>query len=304
MRYINLDGISMRQMEICTTVLDMGSFTEAANALHVSQPSISKQVANLEASLGITLFIRSKGTNVQATPAGKILIDFFRQMGTELYRKVTEASDLQDLVGRPVILFTTPSARMDAFLRPALDRYTEQYPEENIRVMLGSPEEGVTKILDDQADMMICNPYYWELFNNDELRSRWIVHVHWSVGMMEENPLAQKERISWGDLRDMEFVIPGSQVFLRNLNEYCMRADYHPKVCYMVKHFSGLSINVQKENEIFLTDRFLEDYGKPGFRYFDMEDTESGLVLVSKKNGVSERVRTLLRFLEKDSLRW
>jgi DNA-binding transcriptional LysR family regulator len=62
------------RLQTLTTVVETGSFSGAARALHVSQPAVSRQIALLERQLGLPLLLRSRG-GVQPTPAGQLLVD-------------------------------------------------------------------------------------------------------------------------------------------------------------------------------------------------------------------------------------
>ncbi len=62
------------RLQTLITVLETGSFSAAARALHISQPAVSRQIALLERQIGSTLLVRSRG-GVQATRAGRLLVD-------------------------------------------------------------------------------------------------------------------------------------------------------------------------------------------------------------------------------------
>ena len=64
---------TLRQLEYLVTVADLGSFTRAAAELHVSQPTLSSQIAVLEREVGGSLLDRLPRT-VRLTPAGRALI--------------------------------------------------------------------------------------------------------------------------------------------------------------------------------------------------------------------------------------
>ncbi len=50
--------VTLQQLEYFVAAVDHGSFSAAAAALHVAQPSLSEQVRRLERRLGVVLFIR------------------------------------------------------------------------------------------------------------------------------------------------------------------------------------------------------------------------------------------------------
>jgi DNA-binding transcriptional LysR family regulator len=64
--------IDSRQLEMFQQVIDAGSFSGAARALHCSQPAISQQMRALERTMGGPLFIRA-GRTLRLTEAGKVL---------------------------------------------------------------------------------------------------------------------------------------------------------------------------------------------------------------------------------------
>ena len=64
---------SFRQLQYIVAVADTGKFRDAARMVNVSQPSISAQIAEMEADLGVTLIERSRQRSV-LTPAGEELV--------------------------------------------------------------------------------------------------------------------------------------------------------------------------------------------------------------------------------------
>ena len=67
------------QLEAFITVARMGSFTQAADTLHLTQPAVTRQIAALELELQTRLFDRL-GRSIQLTAAGEALIEYARRM--------------------------------------------------------------------------------------------------------------------------------------------------------------------------------------------------------------------------------
>lgn len=70
-------AVSLRQLEYFVTVVDEGSFTAAAQLLHVSQPGLSHQIQALERELGGPLLERLP-RRVRLTPAGRTVLPHAR----------------------------------------------------------------------------------------------------------------------------------------------------------------------------------------------------------------------------------
>jgi len=72
-------ALSLDQLQSFVTVLELGSFSATARALHLAQPTISLHIAELESRLDTPLLVRSK-QRVHATPAGLVLAEHARRL--------------------------------------------------------------------------------------------------------------------------------------------------------------------------------------------------------------------------------
>jgi DNA-binding transcriptional LysR family regulator len=83
MRQLNLD-----QLRTLIAIADLGTFSAAAKALHLAQPTVSLHISELESRLGAQLVVRGS-RNVTPTPAGAALVE----RGRKLLRDTDEAID-------------------------------------------------------------------------------------------------------------------------------------------------------------------------------------------------------------------
>ena len=89
MRELNLD-----QLRTLVAITDLGTFSKAALALHLAQPTVSLHISELESRLGTPLVVRG-GKNVQTTAAGAVLVERARRL-------LRDADDAVDAVKRHV----------------------------------------------------------------------------------------------------------------------------------------------------------------------------------------------------------
>ena len=64
---------TLRQLEYLVAIADSGRFSDAAKAMHVSQPSLSAQVADAEVHLGVSVFERGRA-GAMLTPMGDQIV--------------------------------------------------------------------------------------------------------------------------------------------------------------------------------------------------------------------------------------
>jgi LysR family hydrogen peroxide-inducible transcriptional activator len=134
---------SLRQLQYAVAVADTGGFGRAAELCHVSQPSLSAQVAKLEAALGVRLFERDR-RHVLLTRAGEILLAEARRVLGSADDLASAARQLLDpLAGTLRIgVIGTVSPYLLSEIVPALRR---EFP----RLTLLWTEEKTGPLLDD-----------------------------------------------------------------------------------------------------------------------------------------------------------
>src|SRR5688572_25685180 len=118
--------MELRHLRYFLAVADTLSFTRAANHAHVSQPTLSHQIAQLEKEVGSVLFDRI-GRRVHLTQSGETLRLYARQALKEVHSATTAISELEGLMqGRLTIgAFESFSSSL---LSPLLGQFAALYP--------------------------------------------------------------------------------------------------------------------------------------------------------------------------------
>ncbi|MEW6624327.1 MAG: selenium metabolism-associated LysR family transcriptional regulator [Bacillota bacterium] len=211
-------------LSVFKAVADKRSFSQAAKALHISQPAISLQIQSLEEDLGTRLFDRNN-KRVVLTQAGKTYYKYATQI-IELYdlaRK--EISELTGLVKGKIKIGA--SLTIGEYVLPKIAGYfVKDHPEVNLTINIANTEEITRHLLSNTLDLgLVEGPIkhadlVLEKFMSDEL----VVIVPY------EHPWAKKELISIDNLLSQPFILRESgsgtrQVMEDKLGEHGISSD-------------------------------------------------------------------------------
>lgn len=114
------------QLKAFVAVADGQSFSRAADILHLTQPAVSKRIANLETELDQRLFDRV-GHTVHLTPAGQTLLPRARRLLQEMDDTATALSNLTGKIAGPLRIATSHHIGLRR-LPALLSEYTRRYP--------------------------------------------------------------------------------------------------------------------------------------------------------------------------------
>lgn len=147
--------IDVEDVHVFLNVAQTLSFTEAARRLHVSQPTVSKHVHDLETDLGILLFDRGSG-HLRLTEAGRAILPWARKLLRQSHFLEEMARSLnQDVVGSLSIVCTTAAGK---YILPLLAaRFRQRYPYVQVSIMRCTQEDLVPHLLEHDAHLGVVS---------------------------------------------------------------------------------------------------------------------------------------------------
>jgi LysR family hydrogen peroxide-inducible transcriptional activator len=191
------------QLRYFVAVAEEGSFTKAASRAHISQPSLSQQILNLEEELTQKLFHRM-GRRVTLTDAGHLLLQRARDILAETDETIRELREDPGM-GYRVSVGAIPTVAH--FFLPAVVAHCRT---NDIRIKLRSHEDFragvIAGILEGDADWgLISTPV-----NDARLQVMPLFTEPLLLAVNASHPLAKSSHVSFGDLRDQNFIMMGS----------------------------------------------------------------------------------------------
>lgn len=223
-------------------VVETGSLTKAAEALHYTQPSISQMIHSLEEEYGFPLLIRQQH-GVVPTAHGEQLLVAMREIERG-YAKLTETVDRINGFETGHVRIGAYSSVTTTLLPPLLAAFKRDYPRIHIQLYEGNAVELDRWLMEDKIDMALGTTHneHWQF---DLLMNDPIVAI-----MHPDHPLAVRETISVAEAAHAAFILPhpNSHLEVRNL---FTQACIQPLIAYevkgdetilaMVKHHLGIS---------------------------------------------------------------
>lgn len=195
--------MELRVLRYFLIVAKEQSFTKAAEQLHITQPTLSRQLAALEEELGCALFHRG-GRSITLTDEGILL-----------KRRALEIIDLED---RIVDEFKGDTGVVDGvitigcgefaaveILAQIISGFKEKYPMVQIALHTGTADTTLEMMNKGLIDIgLFLEPT--STGNLDYIRIQ--DSDRWVVGMKPDDPLAQKEVITKEDLLQVPLILP------------------------------------------------------------------------------------------------
>lgn len=135
------------------TIADNGSFSSAADRLHVTQPAVSKRVASLEEELNVRLFDRL-GRTVRLTEAGTLLLPRARRILAEVDDGRRALRNLTGIVTGSVTLATSHHIGLHR-LPPVLRTFTTRYPQVRLDMRFMDSEVACSVVLRGEVELAI-----------------------------------------------------------------------------------------------------------------------------------------------------
>src|SRR5262245_50816494 len=150
--------LKLRELRVLLAVTQAGSMGKAALQLAISQPAVSRAIADMEASLGVSLLDRTS-QGVEPTPYGRALIDRGLVVFDELRQGVNAIKSIADpTVGE--VRIGGSSATVVGIIAAIIDRLAAQHPRVSFHVVVtAEPTDHFRLLRERNVDIVIAGLY-------------------------------------------------------------------------------------------------------------------------------------------------
>ncbi len=260
-------------------ITEYSSFTKAAEHLYVTQPTLSRQIADLEEEFGVPLFVRSK-RSLTLTPAGQICLEEAKEIVSRCDRlterlkyaehDVTGALSIGYLGGIEHDLLTEPLRVLGA-----------DYPGLNIGLNRASLAELNHFLLSGKFDVIYTVATGLETVPGVSYTK--IAKNILQLVVPRTHPLARKNAVSVRELANEHFVLferNSTPLTVDSVIEMCLRSGFSPSVVYYARDPHTLMLMVSSGKGVAFLSSRMKVSAPEGVKFLDLVDCDLDFDLV------------------------
>ena len=249
-------GNRHKQLRAFVSVVKLGTLTRAAEALYLSQPTISLQLQALERELGAVLMDRRR-RRINLTDAGEALYELARPLveGWETLDRDFQARVKGLQAGRLVIAAGTSTIQ---YLLPDLvRRYRERFPAVQLQLANVTGKDGMALLRADDADFAVGSM----LDVPNDIAWAPVHHYDPMLIMPPDHPLATRDRITLEDLSPYGLILPPQRLSTYRLVDLVFQqrqVPYHVAIEVggwdVIKEYVAMGMGISIVTGICITD--------------------------------------------------
>lgn len=187
--------MELRVLKYFLTVAREGSITGAANSLHLTQPTLSRQIQELEKELNQKLLIRGK-YKVTLTPEGMILRKRAQEIIDMVEKTEAEFQSISDTVSGDIYIGCGETDSMK-YIAEIIKNIQKDYPDIKFHIYSGNAEDVTEKLDKGLLDFgLLIQPIDLSKYDNITMPEKDV----WGIIIRKDDPLASKKTIKIEDL--------------------------------------------------------------------------------------------------------
>jgi len=218
--------MELRQAHAFVTIVDEGHVGRAAERLHVTQPTLSRQIAALERAVGVPLFDRSR-RSLALTPAGSV----FAEGARDLVRRASALVESAQQAHRGelgVLRIGFVQSATFAALPSMVRAFRAAWPSVRVEVTAMTTLRQVAALADDSLDVGLLRPPV-----RGDLSLRTLSRDPLVVALPGGHRLSRRRQVSLADLADESFVLYGRSsgpAVHDTIVGFCRDAGFSPRI--------------------------------------------------------------------------
>lgn len=247
--------MNLTRIQYFVEVARRENFSQAARALFVSQPNLSKQISLMEQELGFDLF-RRVGKTVHLTQAGEYLYEKFKDLPEYTAQAIAHAHALSRGDAGSLSVGVLEGQDVNLAMGQALSRLREKFPEVEVELERNSFRNLRYGLDSCRFDVIITLGF--EVDGRPDWQWKSLREQRGAIAINRRNPLANQDELTLEDLREENFVAiskeesPGG---FDQLLAQCGTVGFTPNIVRETTSLESLLLCVETGIGVALIDR-------------------------------------------------
>ena len=264
--------MTQSQINYFLTVAREKSISKASEALFVSQPAVSKQIALLESELGCKLFERHT-RGLQLTAAGKSFESLFLEFQLRLKETVEAAKAAESTLSGSYVLGYLEGWLLPDFFQDLSAMFSDKYPLVEFDTSTCSIDQILYALKRGTVNTVLATESI--LKDYQDLKTVHLCSIGELLLFSSRHPLAGKKDLTLSDFADYTFYATAPQGLsngVANILHVCEETGFTPNI----EHLSSLSSvynKLQSGTGVFLTNEWIMAKSNPVFRTLKLTHT-------------------------------
>ena len=205
--------MELRALQYFLTVVQEENISRAAQVLHVTQPALSRQMAQLEEELGTKLFVR--GRHLEQTDAGVMLHRRAEEVAVLMGRIENEFQNREDVGG--IISIGSGGLNASLMLPAAMAGFRKKYPKVQFRLYTNSAQYVKERLEQGLLDFgILLEPVDIAKFDYIRMKEK----ENWGLLLRTGHPLAKKDCITRTDLKGETLIMTDRLTIQKELENW------------------------------------------------------------------------------------
>jgi DNA-binding transcriptional LysR family regulator len=223
--------MELRHLRYFVAVAEELNFSHAAQRLHVSQPPLSRQIKDLEAELGISLFERANN-KVRLTEVGQFLYGKAKRLLEDSEQLVKQARELSQSLKQELHIGYIANVH-GALVIESATRFRQAHPGVTVKVFDSTTADQVAALVAGTIDLGFVG--FQEAPLQEHLRIERIGTTYAIMALARQHRLARRRRQPLAAFKDEPFVtiseraFPGARQYVLS---FCRAAGFQPRIIH------------------------------------------------------------------------
>lgn len=245
--------MDLRVLEYFLAVAEEQNVTRASERLHISQPTLSRQIMQLEDEFGVELLVRGN-KSVSLTPEGKILKERAKEILSLCDKVRAEVQNESRRISGELYIGILETSAFQ-MIAQKMQEFGELYPEVCFHLITASSDHIAEQVEKGLIDMgVVSGPIQEDRFGYKQLK---VERMRWGLIVPKDHPLAEKKYVTEDDILNERLIVSKRQIdsgnyakWFRKLDQFNIVATYNllGNAVTMVREGMGVVLGIDHAN--------------------------------------------------------